>query len=96
MNQASPHKLLLLSNASADSAAFTISGGRWMIAASATWGGGNIKLSMLGPDGTTYVDIPSATLSANGAVAVQIPTGTYKIVRTTATAIYCSMHWIPE
>lgn len=95
MNQSTPHTLVLLSNASADSAATVISGGRWLIAAVATWGGGNIKLQLLGPN-ATYVDIPSSTISANGALAVQIPTGTYKIARTTATAIYCTMYWIPE
>ncbi len=95
MNQ-SPRTLTFLSNAAADSAVIGVGGGRWLFEAVATWAGGSIKLQRLGPDGTTFLDVPSVTLSANGVVATQIPDGSYKVVRTgSPTAIYCKMQWMP-
>lgn len=62
-------------------------GGEGYLLAEATWGGGNVKLQQLSPNGT-YLDIPSATLSANGMVAFKAPPGILKLVITTATAVY--------
>lgn len=47
-------------------------GGSYVLAASGTFGGTVLKLQLLGPDGTTWIDIPGATLSAAGALAVDL------------------------
>jgi hypothetical protein len=35
-----------------------------------TFGGTTVKLQYLGPDGSTYIDVAGATLSANGSVFI--------------------------
>lgn len=84
---------LLLSNASATGNAFTVQhGGKYRYTASATWGGGTVKLQILGPDGTTYIDIPSASLTANGSLVVELPCGaTIKANVATSTAVFASV-----
>ena len=94
MNQY-PQKLSPMVNVAADSAVFSLPGGRWALMAEATWGGGNIALNVKCPNGT-YAAVSGMSLSANGMVSAQLPPGDYKIVRTTATAIYANMVWIPE
>jgi len=88
---------------------FTLTlGGRYMLSAKATWGGGNLKLQMLGPDGSTYVDIfgaydvsaaqqnePINTLLADGAILADLPPGSYQLAPTTASAIYANIARIP-
>jgi len=90
-------KLTLLSNSGAgDGASFIWPGGRGMMSASATWGGGNIKLQMKVPAASaTWADVPSSTLSANGHLFVDLPHGEVRAVQTTATAGYCDLVHIP-
>lgn len=94
MNQY-PTSITALSNQAADSAVFSLPGGRWAMVAEATWGGGNIALHIKCPNGT-FAAVTGMSLTANGMVSAQVPPGDYKIVRTTATAIYARMVWIPE
>ena len=47
------------SNISATTAAFTLNGGYYMVAAVATFGGGNVELQMLGPDQSTWLSAPT-------------------------------------
>lgn len=92
-------KIDLLSNASADSAVFTADfGGRYLMLGSATWAGGSVKIQILGPDGSTYLDVPSASLSANGAATIYLPdNAVIKAVRTgSPTSIYLSLRRCPE
>lgn len=80
-------------NISATTSAFTLKGGLYMFICKAT-GWGTVKLQMLAGDGTTYVDVPSSSLTADGALTVQIPGGTYKVNIATATAVYADLRAI--
>lgn len=68
--------------------------GSWMFYAEATFGGGTVKLQFQSPHGT-WIDFPSGSLSANGALILQLPQGRYRAVGTTASAIYSSMVTVP-
>lgn len=87
-------------NISATTAAFTLRGGRYVMAATATFGGGNITLQLLLPDGTTFVSPFSLAGSANilsaaGSTTIDCPPGQYQIKVTTATGVYVSLASIP-
>lgn len=82
------------SNIAATTAAFTLKGGRYGIAAVATWGGGTIELQTLGPDGSTYLST-GTQFSANGYKTVDLPPGQYKFVVATATAAFVSVSSVP-
>lgn len=83
-------------NISATTAAFYLKGGYYMVAAVATWGGGNAELQSLGPDGTTWLSAPTALkLTANGMIAGYLPPGQYRFAITTATAVYCNVAGVP-
>jgi len=72
-----------------------LSGGVYVLAAEATWGGGNVKLQVKLSQGN-YADVSSATLSANGiTAALSLPPGTYRGVVTTSTGVYARMVRIP-
>ena len=84
-----------LTNSSASSALVALQGGYYQLAASATWSGGSVKGQQLGPDGSTLLDPPSFSLSANGVVYAYLPAGMYKITVTTATAVYAALSRVP-
>lgn len=68
--------LQLLSNASASGAALPVpTGGRYVYMIAGTFGGTSSKLQVLGPDGTTFLDVPGSTLAVAGYVSVDIPAG---------------------
>lgn len=84
------------SNIAATTAAFALRGGKYLAAALATWGGGSAKLQMLGPDGSTYLSIGSASdFTANGVAVVDLPPGTYRFTIATATAVAVGITRIP-
>lgn len=83
-------------------------GGRFLFIASATWGGGSAKIQALSQDGSTYVDIFGAfdatdaeqnvainTLTANGALVLDLPPGSYQLTIATASAVYASVARVP-
>lgn len=71
-------------------------GGYYELAGVATWGGGNIEVQALGPDGTTYLSAATATkLTANGRIQAYLPPGSYQLTVTTASAIYASLTRMP-
>lgn len=76
-------------------AAFQLAGGTYHVSAIGTWGGGNLALEALGPDGTTYLPMITA-ISANGVAVVQLPQGQYRWTVTTATGVYARITRIPE
>lgn len=95
MGQTSKGKIDLMVNAGAGTSAAKIwAGGRGMLSAEASWGGGNIKLQMKCPNGT-YADVPSSTLSANGHLFVDLPQGEVVCVAATGSAFYVSLVHIP-
>lgn len=71
---------------SATTAGFSVLGGRYAFGANATWGGGNVVVQALMPDGTTYVSCATA-LTADGFEVLDLPPGTYRIGITTATSV---------
>lgn len=86
----------LASNISANSSAFQLRGGKYAVAAVATFGGGSVKLQALGPDGSTYLSVASGTdFTAAGYGTVDLPPGQYRWTVATATAVYASVTRIP-
>jgi len=62
-------------------------GGTGFFMAEATWGGGSVKLQYQTPQGT-WVDVASSTLSANGALKLDVPPGQVRAAIATSTAVY--------
>lgn len=84
------------SNVSASTAAFPLKGGKYSVNAVATFGGGSVKLQMLGADGSTYVSVASTTdFTAAGHATVDLPAGQYRWTIATATAVYAKCVRVP-
>jgi hypothetical protein len=84
-------------NIAASTAAFLLKGGKYAIAALATFGGGSVKFQTLGPDGATFLSVSSATdFTAAGDATVDIPPGQYRFTIATATAVFASASSIPS
>lgn len=83
--------LRLLENASATGSAMQWPGGRAVFAVTATFGGGTVKLQMLGPDGSTWIDVADGSLTAAGTKVVEVPVGQVRANVATATAVYASL-----
>jgi hypothetical protein len=79
------------SNISASTAAFRLTGGKYLVDAHATWGGGSVKLQRLAADATTYVSV-GADFTADGSAAVSLAPGQYRFTVATATAVYVSVN----
>ncbi len=87
---------------------FRLLGGRYQLSAKATWGGGNVILQQIMPDGTTAVTLfgqpSSATpntwvglLSADGVLTfLDLPPGSYQLVYATGTAGYFNLTMVPQ
>jgi hypothetical protein len=82
-----PAGFVLLSNASATSTPVLWPGGKGTFLASATFGGGTVKLQVMGPDGTNYIDVGTdTTLTAAGGGRSYIRANV-----ATATAVYATV-----
>jgi hypothetical protein len=93
----------LFSNIASTTAAFTLKGGIYTIAAVATFSAGSVELQALGPDQSTWLSVPAAfpagaalKLSAAGVVQGYLPPGQYRFTIVTATAVFCSVAGVPE
>lgn len=88
--------ITLTENAGAgNGTALTYVGGRSVVVARGTWGGGNVKLQIMLAD-NVWADVANSTLSANGiTAALDLPAGTYRAVVTTSTAVYAKLCRIP-
>lgn len=84
----------LFSNIAATTAAFSLLGGKYGIAANAT-GAGTMGVQMLGPDGSTFIAAHTAFAAVTGFIVVDLPPGQYKFVIATFTAVYASICRIP-
>lgn len=62
-------------------------GGRGIFTAEATWAGGSAKLQFTTANGT-WVDYPSGSLTANGAILFELPATNIRVVIATSTACY--------
>lgn len=87
---------VLFQNIAATTSAFGLIGGYYNINVTATFGGGTVKLQMLGPDGSTWQDVGSSTtFTSAGQATVQLPPGSYRVNIATSTAVYASVARIP-
>jgi hypothetical protein len=85
------------SNIATTTAAFTLQGGEYAVASTATFGGGSVKLQRLGPDGSTYQSVASASdFTAAGYTALDLPPGQYRFTIATSTAVYAEVTAIPH
>lgn len=82
-----------LLNGTGTSSKFYFKGGKVAFIAEGTFSSQLVKLQIISPHGTA-IDVPNASLSANGMAVVEIPQGQYQAVAT-ATAVYCSMVSVP-
>jgi hypothetical protein len=81
---------LQFSNISATTAAFTLAGGKYGIASTAT-GAGTMGLQMVGPDGATLVPVHTVFAATIGYAVVDLPPGQYKYFIATFTAVYAAI-----
>jgi hypothetical protein len=80
------------SNITANTADFTLRGGRYGIDVVANFGGGSVKLQKKSKDGATYVSVSTGTdFAAAGYAAVDLPSGTYRLTIATAIAVFASV-----
>jgi hypothetical protein len=87
-------------NISATTAAFLLKGGRYGVDVIATFGGGSVILNRVAGDNSTVLPCPNIAgvatgFTAAGYQAFDLPPGSYKLVITTATAVYASVSRVP-
>jgi hypothetical protein len=75
---------------------FALRGGYFSLDVVATWGGGTVELGLLAIDGATFVNVMPTSFSANGTALLNLPPGVYKLIITTATAVYARLVSIPN
>ena len=80
---------------SSDIGSFSLLGGRYLLAATATWNAGSLALQMLMPDGSTYIGITNGSLSADGTLSLDLPAGSYRLAVTSATGAQGSLSRVP-
>lgn len=68
----------LLTAGAATGSAVGWTGGKAAFIVWGTWNGATVKLQM-SPDGTTWIDVDSTTLTANGGLPVETPTVQYRL-----------------
>ncbi len=84
------------SNIAATTLQFPILGGKYSFDASGTWGSGNVQVELLGPDGSTWLNVGSS-VTANGVQTLDLPAGQYRIaISSGATAVYAVLTKIVE
>lgn len=75
-------------------------GGRYLMVATGTFDSATVTVDLLGPDGSTYVGIADASLTAAGSAAIYLPSdATVKGTVTGGTSpagIYLSIYRMPE
>lgn len=85
------------SNVSASTAQFTLRGGKYGVDATATFGGGSVKLQKLLGDASTFQSVSTATdFTAAGYAVIDLPPGQYRFTIATATAVYAAVTRIPS
>lgn len=78
---------VVFSNIAATPASFVLRGGQYAVTVLATFGGGSVALQRLAADNATYVTCLTP-FTAAGYATVNLPSGTYRLLVATATAIY--------
>lgn len=98
----------VVNKAAATFGPFALEGGCYQLSAHATWGGGNLILQEILPDGSTAITLfgepqtgatPNTwvgSLLADGVVIFKyLPPGSYQLVYATGTALYASLVRVP-
>lgn len=68
-----------------------------LIVQATTWNAATAKLQTLSPDGVTYIDVPDASFTANGQVAVKLSQGAYRMnIAGTPTAVSAWLKFIHQ
>lgn len=88
----------LLVNASATGAAQYWASGKGVLSVVGTFGGATLQLQMLGPDGSTWINVATASFTANGAIVVELPPSRLRMTVTggTPSALFASIQSVPE
>lgn len=88
----------LLVNASATGAPQLWGLGNGVLSVVGTFGGATLQLQMLGPNSSTWIDIPTASFTANGAIVVELPPARVRMNVTggTPSALFASLQAVPE
>jgi hypothetical protein len=86
----------ILSNASASSADHKWIGGKGVLVARATWGGGSVSLQVKSHDETNYITPTDGSLTADGMFEFELPPCTIRIAVATATGVYARIDRVPE
>lgn len=90
-----PYEAFTWANISTSQTFSVEKGGRYGLDVTATWGGGSVDLQKLSQDNSTYTSVLPTTFTANATQLVDLPVGAYKLVVTTATAVYACLSRIP-
>jgi hypothetical protein len=96
--------MLLLSNASATGSTATWPGGRGFFTLAGTVGGATIKIQLLGPDGTTFLDAvkldgtTAASMTAVGCLELEMPPAQIKATVTggSPSGLYARLERMPR
>jgi hypothetical protein len=82
-------------NAAASTQTFNLEGGQYAIITKST-GSGTIDVSILGPDGSTYIPCGYTQVTATSSYTlISLPPGSYKMVIATFTANYVVIARVP-
>lgn len=76
-----PAALTLVTSTSAQ---FTLTGGKYWLAAVGTFNGASVTLQRVGPDGNTLVTVATALTAAGGNIS-DLPPGTYQVTVSGST-----------
>jgi hypothetical protein len=83
----------LLDNASATGDAMQVAGGTYVVSADGTFGGATLQLQLRSPDGTSWLTIADAVLTAEGSYVIDLGDGEIRMAVTggTPSALYASI-----
>jgi hypothetical protein len=84
------------SGLSANSPQFELKGGYYVVCAIGTITT-SVELQMLGPDGATFVSLPTAlkVTTSGGTAGGYAPPGQYRFTLTAATGVTCTVDGVP-
>lgn len=88
----------LLVNANATGPTLYWASGKGVLSVVGTFGGATLQLDMLGPNGSTFIAVPTASFTAAGAIVVELPPSRLRMTVTggTPSALFASLQAIPE
>lgn len=87
------HDYVAFTNKGAGNYDFSLLGGEYGVVVTATWGGGSVTLSILAPDGVTYI-VVAAAFTADTFATYDLPAGSYRLAVATSTAAYMAVSGI--